>query len=148
MQFRFFSVNATDPGPGADDLNDFLRKARVVGVERQLVGTGSDARWVLCVEYLDGAPAGRSAGARVDYKAVLAPDDFALFARLRELRKAIAEREAIPPYAVFTNEQLAALAQQRPASREAMQAVEGVGAAKVDRYADEFLAAILGPPIP
>ena len=47
---------------------------------------------------------------RVDYKEVLSPADFALFAKLRDWRKATAEQEGIPVYAVLTNEQLAAIA--------------------------------------
>ena len=45
---------------------------------------------------------------RVDYKEILSADEFAVFVRLREVRKQLAATEAIPVYAVCTNEQLAA----------------------------------------
>jgi hypothetical protein len=65
--------------------------------------------WALAVEYLEG-PAlsgpGKTRGGkpRVDYKEVLSPADFALFAKLRDWRKTTAEKEGIPVYAVLTNE--------------------------------------------
>ena len=45
----------------------------------------------------------------MDYKEILKSEDFAVFARLRDLRKEIAQAEAVPVYTVFTNEQLAQL---------------------------------------
>jgi hypothetical protein len=45
--------------------------------------------------------------AKVDYRELLSAGDFVLFAKLRILRKGMAEREAVPAYALFTNEQLA-----------------------------------------
>ena len=51
----------------------------------------------------------------------------------------------VGPYAVFTNEQLAAIAQQRPQSRTALQTIDGIGAAKSEKYGAEFLAVVAGP---
>ena len=135
-------MSATDPGSAGDELNGFLRTTRVIAVEKHLLGSGVDARWAVCVEYLDGAPGARPAGGKIDYKEVLSAEDFAVYAKLREHRKRTSEREAIPAYAVFTNEQLAAIAQRRPQSREALQAIEGIGAAKTEKYGDAFLAIV------
>jgi hypothetical protein len=41
----------------------------------------------------------------VDYREVLKPEEFEVFSRLREWRKAVAEKEGIPVYAVLTNGQ-------------------------------------------
>ena len=42
-----------------------------------------------------------------DYKQVLKPEEFEVFSRLREWRKGVAEKEGVPVYVVFSNEQLA-----------------------------------------
>ena len=57
---------------------------------------------------------------KVDYKEILTPEQFAVFARLRELRKEIASREAVPVYTIFTNEQLSQMVQASPDSMVAL----------------------------
>jgi hypothetical protein len=49
-------------------------------------------------------PGGRP---KIDYKDVLKPEEFEVFSRLRDWRKSVAEKEAVPGYTVLTNEQLA-----------------------------------------
>ena len=92
------------------------------------------------------ADKGRSAsnGPKVDYKEVLNEADFAVFARLRDLRKGISDKEAIPAYSIFTNEQLAAMVTGKVDSLTAMSAVPGVGAARIDKYGAAFLASLTG----
>ncbi len=46
---------------------------------------------------------------RPQIREVLNEADFAVFARLRHLCKAVSDKEAIPAYSIFTNEQLAAM---------------------------------------
>lgn len=90
-----------------------------------------------------GPPAERGGGReRVDYKEVLSPDDFALFARLRDWRKAAAEKEGVPVYAVLTNGQLAAIATKRPGTAAQLREVEGVGEAKAGRYGEAVLRVV------
>jgi superfamily II DNA helicase RecQ len=63
------------------------------------------------VEYLDGGGAGGLVPGgklpKVDYKEVLKPEEFEVFSRLRDWRKAVAEKEGVPVYVVLSNEQLA-----------------------------------------
>ncbi len=89
----FFSVPARGDAGLQEDLNVFLRSHRVLTVHREFVGQGENAFWALAVEYLDGpllsggGVAARGGKERVDYKEVLAPADFALFAKLRDWRR-------------------------------------------------------------
>ena len=50
---------------------------------------------------------------KVDFKDVLSDPEFAVFARLRALRKEKADAEGVPAYALFTNDQLAEMVQRR-----------------------------------
>jgi superfamily II DNA helicase RecQ len=86
---------------------------------------------------------GRSGGGpKVDYKEVLSSEDFAVFAKLRDLRKVISEKEAVPAYSIFTNEQLAAMVTGKVDTLAAMGTIPGVGAARIDKYGAAFLAAL------
>lgn len=73
------------------------------------------------------------------YKAVLSDADFALYAELRAWRKGIAEREGVPVYAVFSNEQLAEIVRRRVDTLAAVGAIEGIGAARLERYGEALL---------
>lgn len=68
--------------------------------------------------------------------------DPGLYARLRDVRTAIARRDGVPPYVVFPNRTLEALARYRPATSEAALAVPGIGEAKAAKYLRPFLEEI------
>lgn len=140
MQFEVFTVPAGG-GEAMAELNRFLGSHRVIGVEKHLVTVvGSGPVWVFCVEYLQGYGVERRVGsggtgvAKVDYREVLDAADFAVFSRLREVRKAMAEKEGVPPYTIFTNEQLASMVRQRVSTKSALEKIEGIGAARIEKY--------------
>src|SRR3989304_10088219 len=119
MQFKLFSIPATGDSEAEEELNRFLRSHRAVSVQKELVQSGQTACWYFCVEYLLNSPLPEGKGGgrpRVDYKEILSADDFAVFVRLREARKQLAGKEAIPVYAVCTNEHLAQMAKGRASS--------------------------------
>ena len=102
MSFRFFTVPIQDGGQAAGELNAFLSSHRVLAVDRRWVDQGPASFWSFCADYLEatghGPPEGRYHGSRqkVDYKEVLSPEQFAVFARLRDLRKEIAQADRYP----------------------------------------------------
>lgn len=65
--------------------------------------------------------------------------DKKLFAKLRNLRKTIADADGLPPYVVFSDATLVEMAEILPASYGEMLAVNGVGERKLEKYADPFL---------
>jgi len=145
MQFKLFSIPATGDVEAEEELNCFLRSHRAVSVEKELVQGGHTAYWCFCVEYLLNGPLpeGKSSGRpRVDYKEILSEDDFALFVRLREARKQLAGKEAIPVYAVCTNEQLAEMAKRRAITMADLKKIDGFGDAKAEKFGETFLTAI------
>lgn len=65
-----------------------------------------------------------------------------LFARLRFLRKQIADKENIPPYIVFNDATLQEMAQYMPTSNIDMLQINGVGSIKLERFGQPFMALI------
>jgi DNA helicase-2/ATP-dependent DNA helicase PcrA len=65
--------------------------------------------------------------------------DLALFERLVAWRKQRAARAGKPAFTVFTDATLTAIAEQRPATPEALLAISGVGPAKLREYGDEMV---------
>jgi ATP-dependent DNA helicase RecQ len=68
--------------------------------------------------------------------------DRKLFAKLRKLRKAIADEENIPPYVVFNDATLIEMAEQMPITPSEMLGVNGVGTRKLERFGREFMSLI------
>jgi superfamily II DNA helicase RecQ len=143
MQLKAFTIPIHDAGSALEEVNAFLRANRILSVDRHFVQDGANSIWAICVSYLDDANRPLATGAKrpkVDYREVLSEADFAVFAKLRNLRKELAEKEGIPAYALFTNEQLAEMVQRRVASLNAMKEIEGVGDSRIEKYGAQFLA--------
>jgi ATP-dependent DNA helicase RecQ len=68
--------------------------------------------------------------------------DRALFAKLKHLRKSIAEQDDVPPFVVFSDASLADMAAQCPQSGREFLAISGVGQTKLERYGSRFIDAI------
>lgn len=145
MQWAFYRIPVTG-GDASVDLNRFLRSVRVLNVHREFVGQGDASFWAMAVEYLPTTettqPTARTGTSKTDFKALLPPEDFALFARLREWRKQIANVEAVPVYTIFTNEQLAEMSRRRPSSLSAIGEIDGIGQGRLDKYGKAVLKVI------
>ena len=89
-----------------------------------------------------GLLCGTDRGAAVDYKQVLSETDFELFAALRSLRKQQAQAEGVPVYAVFSNEQLAAIVTQQVDSLAALAHIDDIGPARLDKYGTAVLSCL------
>ena len=137
MQIKFFTIGANNPDDDTCELNGFLAAHKILSMQRELVLDGQRSFWAIAVEYLSSrepTEKTKSNRNRKDYKKELPPETFALFSKLREWRKTMAEQHGVPVYMVFTNEQLAAIAKGPVTTRAELQEIEGVGGARVEKY--------------
>ena len=65
-----------------------------------------------------------------------------LYAILKNLRKKLAKQLELPPYVIFQDPSLEAMATTYPITIEELQNIPGVGAGKAKRYGEEFCAII------
>ncbi len=65
-----------------------------------------------------------------------------LYSMLKDLRKKIAKKYTLPPYVIFQDPSLEAMATTYPISLEELQNIPGVGAGKAKRYGVEFVELI------
>lgn len=148
MLLHFFMIPVGSAKESEADLNQFISQNRIVNIEKHFVADGSNSFWSVCVTTAPSQTALRTHNSSirrstVDYKQILSPEDFAVFAELRKLRKQIAEAEGIPAYAVFTNEQLAGIVKNKVRSNTGLAAIEGVGQVRVDKHAQRFLSCLI-----
>jgi superfamily II DNA helicase RecQ len=140
MRYRFFKIPVMDPDEAEAALNRFCAEHRVASVERHFVADGHASFWAVCVCHTE--PSEKLAAPRkskIDYREVLDDKDFTVYAKLRSLRKTLSEREGLPAYALFTNEQMADMVRRRVTSLAALGELEGVGKARVERFGEAFL---------
>ncbi|WP_291973237.1 ATP-dependent DNA helicase RecQ [Candidatus Symbiopectobacterium sp.] len=68
--------------------------------------------------------------------------DRKLFAKLRKLRKAIADEDDIPPYVVFSDATLLEMADRLPVTASELLTINGVGQRKLERFGTPFMSLI------
>jgi ATP-dependent DNA helicase RecQ len=87
-------------------------------------------------------PAAERAAARVTREGMESAGDLGLFEALRAKRMTLAKAQGVPPYVIFHDSTLMAMASERPRDLDAFARLPGVGGAKLGRYAQTFLAVI------
>ena len=70
--------------------------------------------------------------------------DDVLFSILKDLRKKLSKRMNVPPFVIFQDGSLEAMATSYPITIEELQNIPGVGVGKAKRYGDEFIKLIKG----
>jgi len=64
---------------------------------------------------------------------------------LRDGRRALAEKEGVPVYTIFRNEQLAQMVQKKVHRKAALKEIEGVGDARVEKYGEALVQLMSAP---
>jgi ATP-dependent DNA helicase RecQ len=85
---------------------------------------------------------GRIGAANTGGSASASAEGSALFEHLRALRKRLADENGLPPYVVFHDVTLREMAARRPLTLSQFAELPGVGRAKLQRYGEQFIAAM------
>jgi len=124
------------------ELNGFLANSKVLEMEQKFYQNEKGAHWCFCVPYLisnSGSFSPQSTKQKVDYKELLNEIEFAIFSKLRECRKTIAANDAVPAYAVFTDEELAGIAKLPEIIATKLISIKGIGDKKVEKYGQQLI---------
>ncbi|MDQ1194626.1 DNA helicase RecQ [Agrobacterium sp. SORGH_AS 787] len=83
-----------------------------------------------------------SSASSANAKSGLEGADLELFQALRTVRMEISKELGVPPYVVFPDTTLVALATERPSDEDEMLDISGVGPSKLERFGEAFLEVI------
>ena len=75
-------------------------------------------------------------------RTALDPEHQALFDALRERRRELARTQGVPPYVIFHDATLEAMAERKPLTLEEFATLPGVGEKKLERYARTFIEVV------
>ena len=137
MNIKIFTIPITDDGAAQEEMNRFLNAHKVLKIDQQFYTAPSGASWCFCVTYIYSSPEtgfGFKRSKKVDYKNVLNEDEFKRFSLLRELRKEIANSDAVPAYAVFTDAELAEMAKSKILDSRTILNIDGIAEKRFEKY--------------
>jgi len=140
MQIQIFSIPTHSNEHQIEEMNKFLRSHTIIDMEKHLVTTDISAYWTFCVRYVVGSQCLLiKSRVKIDYRDVLDENTFKTYTILRNCRKEIADKNGIPVYAVFTNEELANIAKLPEISSSNMKNIDGIGTKKIEKYAEAII---------
>ena len=141
MQVKIINVPLTDDGSMQAELNRVLASHRILEVEQRFFQNEKGGCWSFCVRYIQSMMPSEftSSKEKVDYKKVLSEQEFTVFSALREIRKQLAAQDAVPAYAVFTDEELASIARLPVLEAGKLTSIKGIGDKKAEKYGKQLV---------
>lgn len=141
MEIQIFSIPAFGGETINDDMNKFIRSHKTIEVEKQLVVHKDKSYWTFCIHYLPGKVYNSYSDkkGKPDFKEILDEKTFSKFSKMREIRKKLSEKDAVPAYAVFTNEELANIAKLEELDISNLKKIEGIGQKKLEKYGTDLI---------
>ena len=140
MQVKIFNIPLLAYTAEEESLNKFLRSHRILQVSKALI-SDNGGFWTVFVEYMEGyqteVPGSRR---NKDYSKELSPQEYERYSRYREIRKAIADEKSVPPYLVFTNEELAVLSRYEVLTKDVLEGIRSIPERRIRDYGWRFIS--------
>ncbi|NCX96096.1 MAG: helicase [Chitinophagia bacterium] len=137
MQFKIYTIPITGDSETELEMNRFLQTHRIIDVDHRLCTFATSAYWSFNICYIAKPPGNAAPVApfpKKDYKELLTEPEFAIFTRLRAIRKQIAHKEGVAIYHVFTNEELAQMSSLPELTLVSLQTIHGIAVCFIAYY--------------
>jgi len=137
MQHKIFTIPLIGGEHINDEMNAFIRANKTLNVEKQLLQTPNGWFWAFCIQFTQGQNNNSNYRTeKIDYMQILTGKPLELFNKLKEIRKQLAQKDGIPVYAIFSNDELAGIAQLPEITPANIKNIKGIGQNKVKSYAN------------
>lgn len=153
MQIKIFSISTIDSdesNASIERMNKFLRSYRIIEIKKEFVSSPNNSFWTFCITYLESPIScelsnrqdNHGKKEKIDYKETLSSIEFERFCILRKIRKIVADADAVPAYAVYTDAELAELSKFdiTVLSLSDIKSVQGIGVKKTEKYGSQIIA--------
>jgi superfamily II DNA helicase RecQ len=127
-----------------DELREFLKDKELVSMQEHFFVRNDIPYLTFVLKYFPNrvetdqklAPKGER---DESWRKLLTEKDMGLFNLLRDWRSQRSKKEGLPPYILFTNQQLTMIVKKRPQSLAELVQIDGIGNAKAQKYGQEIL---------
>ena len=134
MQIKTFTISAINAEHSEAEVNLFLRSHRILRVERHFM-EHDGGTWALLVEYQDEQPDIVSPvpkrNRRKDVTESMTDEQKLRYERFRTIRSDLSIKRGVPPYVIFTNEELATLACEPELNEETAKHIKGIAPSRL-----------------
>lgn len=142
MQIKIMTIPPQGGEAVMEELNTFLRSNRVVEIKKEFDPT---IGWSFCISYVENTstPASelRDRGKKQENErfASLTDEQRIVYAKLKDARKEIYQKEGISAFLVFTNIELMEMAQLPVLSIETISALDSVKKEHIKKYGSQLM---------
>lgn len=145
---KIFTMKYSEKSENFPDsaMSGFLADKEVLRWESHFFERKGEFFWTVLAEYRDSSMPVRVKNGEEklekkeeSYKTILTDADWPLFKMLKEWRGEESKKEGVPPYIICNNMQLARISVMRPTSLNALQGIDGIGKAKIEKYGKDIL---------
>lgn len=127
-----------------DELREFLKDKELISMQEHFFVRNDIPYITFVLKYFPNrvevdqklAPKGDRDEA---WRKLLTEKDMGLFNLLRDWRSQLSKKDGMPPYILFTNQQLALIVKKRPQSLAELTQIDGIGNGKAQKYGQEIL---------
>lgn len=138
MQIKVFDILSVSDSKEIETVNKFIRGHKIIDIDRQFyVSSDNLPHWSLFITYISSQNEANILSdkkGKVDYKEILSEEEFNKFTKLRVIRKQLAENDAIPAYAVFSDAELAQISQLPTLELSYIKKITGIGDKRAEKY--------------
>ena len=128
-----------------DEVRDFLKDKELLSVRDYLFVKNDIPYLIFVLKYFPHRAEvdpkfSTKAKKEEPWRSSLSEHDMGLFNLLRDWRSQRSKKEGVPPYILFTNQQLTDMVKKRPQSLTELTQIDGIGKGKAEKYGDEILS--------
>lgn len=141
MQIKVFNLPIYSESEEETKINKFLVSHRILQVTKAY-SSENGGSWAVFVEYMEGDQTEVTSSRRAskDYSKELSSDEYERYSRFREIRKRISTEKNIPPYLIFTNEELAVMSKFEILTKEMLNGIKEIPARRIKDYGEYFIS--------
>lgn len=137
MQIKLIELSSNASETEIEQVNRFLRSNKILSIDREFYTHMGEAKWTMLVVYQpknDITINRDEKREKVDYKEILDEDAFEIYVQLKLIRKQLAEENALPLFAVFSNYELSQIAQLEEINEQTVCSISGIGRKRMEKY--------------
>lgn len=150
MLVKIFTLRFSEHIEGFDDehVRNFMINNNIISIREHFFQKGDVPYWSIMLvyepmmEHRAVRKEEHQGDKKDDYRSLISKENMPLFNLLREWRNERAIKDGVPPYVLFTNRQLAEIAEQSPDSINKLAGIEGIGKMKLKKYGREVLSVV------